>query len=280
MVTLVNARPAPAIMDRVRVVSVNGTVIARAAIAREMQNHGAGKAGDAWLQAARALVIRELLLQEACRIGLEAVPETDAQDRRETEEEALVRMLVARDVVTPQPTDAECRRYFETNRRHFKSPALYEVRHILLAADPGDETKRSAQRELAQVIIGELTKAPARFGDLAAAHSACPSGKVGGSLGQIGPGQTVAEFEAALATLPLGEVSPEPIATRYGYHIVVVDRRIEGIELPFELVKDGIAEWLSERVRRTAIRQYISLLAGRARIEGITLQAADTPLLQ
>ena len=46
-------------------VSVNGVAIARDAIAREMQHHPAPKPIAAWQQAARALVIRELLLQQA-----------------------------------------------------------------------------------------------------------------------------------------------------------------------------------------------------------------------
>ncbi len=53
-------------------VSVNGVAIARDAIAREMQHHPAPKPIAAWQQAARALVIRELLLQEARRLGVAA----------------------------------------------------------------------------------------------------------------------------------------------------------------------------------------------------------------
>ena len=43
-------------------VSVNGVSIGREAIVREMQHHPAPKPIAAWQQAARALVIRELLL--------------------------------------------------------------------------------------------------------------------------------------------------------------------------------------------------------------------------
>ena len=52
-------------------VSVNGVAIPRDAIVREMQHHPADKPIAAWQQAARALVVRELLLQarrrSACR---------------------------------------------------------------------------------------------------------------------------------------------------------------------------------------------------------------------
>jgi peptidyl-prolyl cis-trans isomerase C len=115
---------------------------------------------------------------------------------------------------------------------------------------------------------------------MAKAESACPSGKTGGNLGQIGPGQTVPEFEQALASLPVGEIAPAPIESRYGFHIVVLDRRIEGRALPFEMVHPRIATWLDEKVRRVAIRQYITILAGRAEITGISFDGNASPLVQ
>jgi peptidyl-prolyl cis-trans isomerase C len=46
------------------------------------------------------------------------------------------------------------------------------------------------------------------------------------------------------------------------------------------MVQQRIAEWLDEKVRRVAIRQYIAILAGRAEITGIALDASATPLVQ
>lgn len=280
MVNLLNAiAPGPNV-NRSRGVRVNGVAISPASIAREAQNHAAETPAEAWLKAARALAVRELLLQEARRIGIVAEPESDADGRRETDDEALVRALVASEVRTPDPADAECRRIYEANSQRFCAPSLHEARHILVAADPNDAPARAAAEERAHAIIAELLPAQERFGALAQAYSACPSANVGGNLGQIGPGQTVPEFEAALSTLPVGAVAPRPVETRYGFHVVVVERRIEGEPLPFEIAKVAIARWLSQRVYRTAVRQYISLLAGRAQIEGIDLDAAPSPLLQ
>ena len=61
-------------------VTVNGTAIARDAIVREMQHHAAAKPIAAWQQAARALVIRELLLQEARRLGVTPLPASDEEE--------------------------------------------------------------------------------------------------------------------------------------------------------------------------------------------------------
>lgn len=270
----------PVITTKQKAISVNGFVIPRAMIARETQNHPASKPIEAWLAAARALVVRELLLQESRRLGIAPTPIADADGRRETDEEALVRAVVEREVVTPRADEAACRRYYDMNRRRFRTPDLYEVRHILLSAAPDDTAARTKAKRRADIIVAALQGDPSVFGDMALAESACPSGKVGGSLGQIGPGQTVPEFEQALKSMPVGEVANTPVETRHGFHVVLLDRRIAGCEMPFDIVRDRIAGWLDEKVRRVAIRQYIAILAGRAEITGIVLDASATPLVQ
>lgn len=221
-----------------------------------------------------ALVVRELLLQEARRLEIPAKPITDGEGRREIDEEALVRALVEREVRTPTADEAACRRPYAQHRHRFRTPDLFEARHILLPATLAEAPA------LAQAILVRLAEAPAEFPGLALAHSACPSAAAGGNLGQIGPGQTVPEFEAALSRIAVGAIHPAPVETRYGLHIVALDRRIEGRVLPFEMVRDRIAGWLEEKVRRAAIRQYVSILARRADIQGIDLAAATSPLVQ
>ena len=124
-----------------QVVSVNGRVIPRDAISREAQHHPSDRPAASWREAATALVIRELLLQEAERLAIAAAPRTDGQGRRETDEEARMRALIEQTAPTPTADEAACRRYFERNRRRFRTSDLFEVRHILLAADPRDGKK-------------------------------------------------------------------------------------------------------------------------------------------
>ncbi len=262
----------PAVHASRKTISVNGVAIPRAAIAQETQHHPASRPLDAMKAASAALVVRELLLQEARRLAIPVEPASDGEGRRETEEEALVRGLVEREVRTPVADEAACRRFHAQNLRRFRTPDLYEARHILLPANQADGPA------LAEVILARLANDASAFAGLALAHSACPSGKVGGSLGQIGPGQTVPEFEEALARMQVGTI--EAVKTRYGMHVVALDRRIEGRDLPFELVRGRIADWMGEKVRRAAIRQYVSILAGRADIQGIDLDASTSPLVQ
>lgn len=252
-------------------VSVNGVVIPHDLISREVQHHPAPTPVAAWTEAARALVVRELLLQEARRKGLSPEPLRDEKGRRETDEEALIRALVEQEIVTPEPDEETCRRYYEQNRARFRSRDLFEASHILLAAHPGDAAARDAARRTATGLIAQLQQRLDMFGRLAEAYSACPSGKSGGNLGQIGPGDTTPEFEKALYRLAPGEMTKEPVETRYGFHVIRLDRRIEGRELPFELVRDRIADYLFERSRRIAIAQYVARLAAMSDVRGVSL---------
>ena len=70
------------------------------------------------------------------------------------------------------------------------------------------------------------------------------------------------------------------VRSRYGVHVLIVDRRIEGRQLPFEAVHKNIAKYLEDRVWRQAVRQYIELLIGSADIKGIDLKGSVSPLVQ
>lgn len=273
-------RPARRRFGRPVPVSVNGVVISSADIARETQHHGSSDPDEAWMLAARALAIRELLDQEADRLAIEADPIDDGEGRRETPQESRLRILLEREVVVPRAGEADARRYYEANRPRFRSPDLFEAAHILLAAAPGDPGARDAARNAATALIVELGRSPDRFAAVAAARSACPSSKQGGNLGQIGPGQTVPEFETALRTMTPGLIHCAPVESRYGLHVVRLDRRIDGEVLPFDLVRDRIVDYLDEAVRCRAQHQYVSILAGRAVVAGVDLAAARGPLVQ
>lgn len=255
-------------------VSVNGVTIPRDAIAREVQHHPASKPIAAWQSAARALAIRELLLQQARRLGIEPAPCGDDSGRRETEEEALVRGLIEREVATPEPDEATCRRYYERNRRRFRSRPIYEAAHILFAARKVDAKEYARVKRDAASVLAELKLRPERFGDLARTYSACPSAAQGGVLGQIAAGQTTPEFEQALIELAPGSMSQVPVETRYGVHIIRLDRKIEGVDLPFELVAETVADYLRASVARRATAQYIARLVSAAKIVGVMLDGA------
>lgn len=261
-------------------VIVNGTEIDEQEIAAETQNHPAETLSEARDEATRALVVRELLLQEARRLGFTPDPQPLGEGKRETDEDSLIRQLLDDQLELPEADEATCRHYYDNNQSRFRSPDLFEAAHIFFPAPPEDNEARAAAEEKAKVTITELQDDPGRFAELARARSACTSARDGGSLGQITRGQTVPEFETFLDNIEEGQICPVPVATRYGFHVVRLDRREPGRQLPFEAVKDKIAAYLRDRVWARAVAQYVSILAGRADIRGFEVEGARSPLVQ
>ncbi len=260
-------------------VSVNDTVIAATDIAREVQNHAGGSPQQAWGEATRALVVRTLLSQRASDLNLVAEPRS-VDGFRETEEEALIRVLLETEVPTPTADEATCRRYYLANLAGFRGPDLFEPLHILFQASRDDDTAYATAVERAEAVLANLRTKPDDFGRLARAMSDCPSASEGGRLGQVVRGDTTPEFEAALLTMGTGEIHPTPVQTRYGVHVLRLDRKTTGETLPFEQVRAQIARYLEDRTWRRAVAQYISLLAGTARIAGFDMRGASSPLVQ
>ena len=261
-------------------IQVNGVEIHEADVFQEAQHHPAEDEKDALFAAARALVVRELLSQEAETLGVTAIPESDSSGKGETVEEARIRTLLDSEVDVPVASAEECRQFYQNNPRKFESEPLYQARHILLAVSPEDSAGRNEARNQANHLIGLVKENPAQFSDMAKQLSDCPSGKVGGNLGQLTRGSTVREFEEAMAKMEEGEMSSKPVESRYGFHIIYLDRRISGAALPFESVEKRISAWLGAAAWSKAVAQYISILIGKATISGINLDAADGPLVQ
>jgi peptidyl-prolyl cis-trans isomerase C len=261
------------------VVSVNDVVIASADIAREVQNHQGGSPKQAWDDATRALVVRELLLQRARALNLVPEPRSES-GLRETDDEALIRALLDAEVRTPKADDEACRRYYQANLARFRSLDLFEPLHILFKAPRDDEAAYARAVERAEAVLAEVKVVPDRFESLARAVSECPSAGEGGRLGQVARGDTTPEFEAALLSLEPGQICGQPVRTRYGVHVLRLDRKVAGQALPFEQVRDRIAAYLEQNAWHRAVAQYITLLACDAHVTGFDMPGATSPLVQ
>ncbi len=267
----VDATPHPRPEIRIR---VDGRSINDRDIDREAQYHHAPSLNEARRLAAQALVIRELLLAEADAQGLSDNGDTDTRD------EARIRVLIERNIDVPDPTEPDCRRYYDANPARMRTADRHEVSHILIPAPPDDAELRADARHLAMELTGRLRVESCRFAELAREHSRCPSKEAGGYLGMIERGQTAPEFEKALSRLPVGKVPEYPVETRFGFHVVLIHARHDGKPLAFDACREKIADYLREHVRRRAISQYIRLLAADHDIEGFDLDAATSPLVQ
>jgi peptidyl-prolyl cis-trans isomerase C len=253
-------------------VAVNGETIPQASIAAEAQNHAApkDKPGIAWRKAAQALAIRTLLLQEARARGLEPDPEELSPGRVETEDEALIRALLDEALSIAPVTEEAIRAEWARDPGRYRSAPLWDVSHILCACDPRDRAEVAVAEARAQGILARL-KGDAKGFAAAARESDCGSKASGGHLGQLGPGDTVPEFEAALRTLTEGSMTPTPVLSRHGWHIIRLNATAPGQVLPYETVRPKIAQALEKAAWTRASRDFIEALAQGARITGASL---------
>lgn len=246
-------------------ITVNGVEITDRAIEAELPHHQ--RAQNPLKQSVNELVLRTVLLQEADRLGIAG---EDDDTRIET--------LFTQEVRVPEANEEACRNFYRNRPEMFSSGEIVEARHILFQVTP--TVSLEFLRTTAESILAELQEHPERFAELAKMYSNCPSGTVGGNLGQLTRGQTVPEFESFVFRLAEGEMGSRLLETRFGLHIVQVMRRVEGKLAPYEAVREEIAENLTLAAWQRGVHQYMQILVGRAKIEGITLEGAESPLVQ
>lgn len=264
-------RPAPPSFG---IVTVNGVEIEPEAIALEIQHHPAPDGETAWMEAARALAVRELLFQEARRLGIDGEAEEDESGRVETEDDAAVRALLEREVTPARAGDEECRRYYDGHLDRFRTPDLFEASHILIEAEGDDEAAWSVAEREARLIAREVGDDPEAFAAAAREFSKCPTAHQNGSLGQIRRGELVPAVQEALEGLAEGKAGREPVRSRFGWHVLRLERRIEGRTLPYEMVRDRIADMLDARSWAVSAARYTAELAAGADIEGVLIDPA------
>ena len=99
--------------------------------------------------------------------------------------------------------------------------------------------------EEARAIIKKINN-KAKFSELAKTHSTGPSGKNGGNLGWFGPGQMVKEFEQATFSLEKGEISQEPVKTKFGFHIIKLNDIRHAKPKKLEEIKQNIIDKITK----------------------------------
>ena len=236
------------------------------------------------LETVRERAWAEVLRQEAVRQGLLADAAGELAPTLSAEQQQAIEAMLDAAVQTPEPTAEACTRYYEANKARYTHGQQAQLRHILFAVTPGVPVQALAQRAEAALMALTHKDAPAeRFAQLAAELSNCPSGAQGGDLGWVGPQDCAPEL-AQFLFLQEGGIAkglqPRLVHSRFGLHIVDVQDQRPGELAPFAQVHSRIAGELRLRSRATALRQYMLLLVGQAQVQGIELEAADTPLGQ
>lgn len=225
----------------------------------------------------------ELLRQAAQRAGLLDGADVPTSDGVISEIAATaIDALLERSLNLPEPSEEACRRHHAAHESAYRTGERVRMRHILFAVTPGVDV--GALRKRVEPIFldvrchdgGEAD----RFAEAARKWSNCPSGEHGGDLGWLAAADCAPEFARELFGRTEVGVLPRLVHSRFGLHLVEVLEREPGVAQTFESVRGAVALSLRRQAYVTALRQYLRLLAGEATLEGVELEAADTPLVR
>ncbi len=194
------------------------------------------------------LIDSKLLLLDAKRNLLEAEADFKAQLAK-IKDNLLTSYAAEKAIANVSVSDADAKKYYDENSDKFTSEEAVDASHILV------ESEELANALLAKIKAGEIS-----FEDAARENSTCPSGKSGGSLGEFGRGQMVAEFDAAVFAMAEGEISSSPVKTQFGYHLIKLNAKKEAAPMEYDAIKDEIKDALLNEKRRAAYTSKINQL--------------------
>jgi peptidyl-prolyl cis-trans isomerase C len=196
------------------------------------------------------LVDSEIVYQEAQKLGLDK--QADYQAREELARRELLTSLYLQDYVKKNPiSDADTKAAYEQYKKAYGDKE-YSARHILV--------KTEAE---AKDIIAQLGKG-GDFAKIAKEKSLDPGSKEkGGDLGWFSPATMVKPFSDAVATLSKGAVSPTPVQTQFGWHVIkLVDTRAAQ-PMAYDKVKEGLQKNLQQR----NLEKMMTELRSKAKID-------------
>jgi peptidyl-prolyl cis-trans isomerase D len=178
-----------------------------------------------------------------------------------------------------QVTQDDLRKYYDDHRDQYRTPEQVKVSHILIKTPlPGadgkvDDKGVAEAQHRAEDLLKQL-KSGAKLEDLATKYSEDPgSAKQAGSLGWIGKGQTVPEFEKAAFSLPKGQIS-DLVKSSYGFHIIRVDDKQDAHMKTLDEVKDLIEPILKHQKGQQIAQKQAETLLNQARAKGLDAAAA------
>lgn len=247
------AAPAPADDDQV-IAIVNGAEIRLSRLQQALQAFGKdlGQLDPQtfYITIMDRVIDQELAASAAKTAGLLDTPEVKA--RIEAAQDAVLADAYMLKVAQDATSEVVLRQRYEAMGQD--GVTQVRARHILVKTE-----------ELAKEII-ELLALGGDFETLAKEHSVGPSGPRGGDLGFFGEGQMVPAFSKAAFGLKSGEVTKEPVKTRFGFHVIKVEETRQVPPPPF----NEAAPKLEEEARTEAMIGALEKLRADAKIERFT----------
>ena len=163
------------------------------------------------------------------------------------------------EITTEATSEDKLHAYYDATYQSADLGREYNASHILVESE-----------EEAKDLIVKLSDG-ADFAALAQEFSTGPSGPNGGALGWFGQGRMVAPFEQAVMSLTVGEVSPLPVQTQFGWHVIILND-MRAVQAPaFEEVSGEIAAEL----QRVAIEERVKVMVDGAAVVRVDQSTLD-----
>src|SRR5437016_1288366 len=137
-----------------------------------------------------------------------------------------------------QVSDDVLKQQYMTSIQQYQVPNRVHVEHILFMTVGQTDAEVEEIKKKAEDVLKQIKKG-GKFEDLAKKYSEDGSKDKGGDLGWITQGQTVAEFEKAAFSLPVGSIS-DLVRTQIGIYIIKVLEKETAHTKPFEEVKESL----------------------------------------
>ena len=142
-----------------------------------------------------------------------------------------------------------------------------KVRHILLKLP--EDAFPEAEKELLDRMhaIQKQLKNGVSFAELAKKHSEDATAKDGGDLGWFSKGLMVPQFEEAAFALEKGEISPEPVRTPFGFHLIYLEDKQRLAANSKEAQEKNLKDRVWEAKTQSRYKQWLRDLRQRAFVE-------------
>ncbi len=208
----------------------------------------------------KRMVELRLLAKAARAEGIDKDPQTRARIENAVDNQLANEYLSKKLSALKVPDEAIQKKYDEFVKGYPKRTE-YEASHILV------KTKAEAEKIIKQLDNG------ASFADLAKKDSIDPgSAKKGGDLGWFAPEQMVPEFSKAVEKLKKGEITQEPVKSKFGWHVIKLEDTRQGKPPSLAQLKPN----LENQYRREQIEKWISDLRAKADVK-LTDAAKEAP---
>jgi peptidyl-prolyl cis-trans isomerase D len=175
-------------------------------------------------------------------------------------------------------TEEDLRTYYDNNPDEFYTPKTVKARHILIKVDPQADEKNVEQARQKALEILKLAREGRDFAELAKQYSEGPTAANGGDLGVFRKDAMVKPFAEQAFAMKAGDIS-EPVQTRFGWHIIKVEKVNEATTTSFEAARDDIRRKLTDgRAKALAYETAETIYDNSFQGDDLVQNAADQQL--